>query len=194
MRKHSYYKGDIFSIITNGKDGGITDNFPRGWQSPVNHVLNDCLYQLTVKNKNLKHRIEHPYFSFYTVTEQELDHIITQLEEFQDKIIEISAPHKDNIDYLKNDVLLVKKIPVQYGYKIVIKGGIGTEDYIERRRHLNNYLYNLGNEIYRYNLNFPVDRYYYNNTYFYCTDDKIVTLLQLAYPDLIGKTFRVVKV
>ncbi len=195
VRRHIYYKGDIYNIITN-LSSDVVYTTPLSWQSPVNHNLNNCLYSLLLKNTNLKHRIEHPYLTFYTVTEQDLNNIVAELQKqkFIDYIIEICAPNKNNIDALKNDVILVKKIPSQYRVKVVIKGSIGSEEYTEKRRHLSNYLYNLGDEIYRHNLNLTKDRYYYNSTYFYCTDEKIVTLLKLTYPDLIGKTFRVVQV
>lgn len=188
IRRHIYYKGDA-SILSNLHIKTLD------WQ--IDYKLNNSIYKIILNKLGIKFRIESPNINFYLQTEQDLNYIISLFVKSKrtDHIIEICAPSKDNINVLDKDTIIVKKIPVRYQYKVTVKGGIGTDEYVRSRQRLSNYLYNLGTEVYSRNLNLISDvRYYYNSTYFYCTDDKIVLLLQLSYPDLIGKTFKVVKV
>lgn len=196
IRRHIYHKGDRSKIL-------IQKEFFTIYSSSVNYndqidfKLNNCIYKVIVNNPDLKFRIEHPYISLYLQTEQDMNSILSLLLKINkiELLSEICAPKKENVDDLANNTILVKKIPNRYKYKVVVKGGVGSEDYVQKRQGLSNYLYNLGNEVYCRNLSLVTDsRYYYNSTYFYCTDDKIILLLQLSYPELIGKTFRVVKV
>lgn len=194
IRRHVYYKGDLAKISLQKEFHTI---YSSNYNDKIDLTLNNCIYKIIVNNPNIKFRIEHPYISLYLQTEQDLDRIVSLILELNkiELLKEICAPNKITINDLADNTILVKKIPNRYQYKVVVKGGVGTDDYIQKRQGLSNYLYNLGNEVYCRNLNLVTDsKYYYNSTYFYCTDDKIILLLQLSYPDLIGKTFRVVKV
>ena len=199
IRRHIFVKGDI-AKLNFYQQIACSNSFPWNrnfYTVPVDYKLNNYLYNYIINNPGVKYRIEHPYISFYTETETELQDILTYFKIYGSKIFEVSSPKDNTIELLKKNVILVKKINEKYKFKFLINGGVRTKETTEQRQSLMSYLYNLGDEIYPTNkitMNMDSNNWYYNSTYFYCTDEKILLLLKLAYPNLIGKTFQVVRV
>lgn len=203
MRAHVFYKGDMRKIMIREQrllETGIPNLWNSTWASThkIDHNINHFLYKKIKLGKFSKYRIEFPHANIYLETENELNNLISDLIEttFLKNVKEISLPNEANKDIIADDVVLVKKIDSKYKFKVVINAGSNTADYALQRQNLMSYLYSLGDEIYKLNLTNKASAvtYYYYPTYFYCTDEKILVFLKLAYPDLIGKTFKVIKV
>lgn len=203
MRAHVFYKGDMRKIIIREQrllETGIPNLWNNTWAQAhkIDHNINHFLYKKIKLGKFPKYRIEFPYINIYLETQDELNNLVKDLIEtsFFKNTYEISLPDEANKDKIKDDVVIVKKIDSRYKFKVIINGGSNSGDYALQRQNLMSYLYSLGDEIYKLNLTNKTNAvtYWHYPTYFYCSDEKILVFLQLAYPNLIGKTFKVIKV
>lgn len=205
IKTHIFYKGDMRKIRIREQrllQTGIPNLWDTTWAKnyKIDHNINTFVYKKIKFGIFTKYRVEFPFINIYFEQETDLNNFLEAIidAKFFNSANEISYPNTAIKDLLRDDVVVVKKIDSKYKFKVVINGGLKTDDYLEQRRNLLSYLYDLGDEVYKLNLTESSNIYrsymYYHPTHFYCTDEKILVFLKLAYPDLIGKTFKVVKV
>lgn len=206
IRSHIAFKGDMNKILIREKrllETGIPNLWNDTWSKnyyKTDHNVNNLIYKKIRLNKFPKFRVEFPFINLYFELKEDMVSFIDDMDaaSFSNFLHEISLPNQQTENLLTEDTIIVKRIDEKYKFKVTINGGVITKNQFEQRQNLLSYLYSLGDQIYK--ANFSSTRslssynYYYSPTYFYCTDEKILVFLQLAYPGLIGKTFKVVKV
>lgn len=197
IRTHVYLKGDIYRIkafFTRQKTL-FQENYLGYNYYDYNLKFNNFIYKRYLESKEIKFRIENPYISLYLNDITDLEQILKVLDtnNYIAYAKEISLPSIKNIQDIIDGKIIVKRIPEEYKFKVIIKGGIYTDDTVQRRENIYNYLYSLGEEVLVPRSFMHSNRYQLSQSYFYCKDEKVVLFVHLMAPELLGKTFSVVK-
>ena len=133
----------------------------------------------------IKFRVDEPFITLYASTEQELLDFARELPgENSDKIELISAPTSDQAKALLESGAIITNNPREYAFKVTLRDGRYTT---ETKTTLLNYLLSLGTDVelpkasktHLSRLNWMY------NVYFYCNDDRIVTMLNLMAPNIV---------
>ena len=143
-------------------------------------------------NKSVKIRVEEPYISLYSNSDQQLYDIVEK--NYPERLTEVHLAVNDKAKdiLLKGEILAGKD--EQYSYKIFLRST--TFESISTKHALLDYFYNLDDLVklpkqIKNQLN--ESNTYFSGGYFYSKDDSIVTFLHLFCPDLIASIFKLTK-
>jgi hypothetical protein len=139
------------------------------------------------KSQDLKFRIEGQTFNIYSNSEEFLHDLAkTRLKLFTKKIISISLIKSDDIKQLLEQGFTVVKRDPDYTYQIKLKEGFQK---INEREGLATYLKNLGSDVKLSTLMFDrlkANTKYFSGGYVYLNDPRLIDMLKLVAPNLIG--------
>lgn len=143
------------------------------------------LYQQ--KNENLKFRIEHNTFNIYSDSEEFLyDLACTELKPWYRHLMSVSLVESaDDLKLLEQGFTIVKKEP-SYAFRVKIREGFFKD---AERQGLALYLKNLGEEIRITKLmlsRLTGNTKYFGGGYVYVSDPRLIDMLKLVAPSLIG--------
>ena len=143
------------------------------------------LYQQ--KNETLKFRIEHNTFNIYSDSEEFLYNLArTELKRWSYYLMVVSLVESaDDLKLLDQGFTIVKKEP-SYAFRVKIREGFFKET---ERQGLALYLKNLGEEIRITKLmlsRLMGNGKYFGGGYVYVSDPRLIDMLKLVAPSLIG--------
>lgn len=141
----------------------------------------------------LKFRIESDQLSIYSNHENYLYKLAsTDLGAWQSNILSISLIENDQDRLLLDQGYIISSRPQSHPYKIKIKE---TFDFDDDRQGLETYLQNLGNnvKVTKYMLErLSLKHKYFPGGYIYVNDHRLVDMLRLVSPNLIGSVQQLV--
>jgi hypothetical protein len=149
--------------------------------------ITDFYFLYQTKSKDLKFRIERNTFSIYSNSENFLyDLASTKLNQWKDQIINISLVESPKSLDLLNQGFTIVKTELEYQYRIKLREGFQK---LSERKGLATYLGNLGDEV-RCN-KLILDRLIYDTKYFaggyiYLKDPRLIDMLKMVAPSVIG--------
>jgi len=201
VRTYLYFRNKSnFSIESTKKyfDTNFKYGVVRLQKSTIHYPQLESLYALS-KQLDCKTRVEGVWISFYSSSQDKLFLIAREMENLNlsARVTKFFSPRPELIKNFLNGEILVKNIPENYQYKIVLTPFKACLD-INIRQQIADYLVNIGDKVV-YNRNFLsylIGRKYPSASKlgFYAEDDKIYTFLKLMAPDIVDGIFKLVRV
>jgi hypothetical protein len=188
-------------IISWIKDGSQIDEKVKAWNERIkkstNLWYNDApvkkdqiidfynLYQ--TKSSNLKFRIERNTFNIYSNSENFLyDLAVNQLKNWNRQLISVSLIESPKSLELLNQGFTIVKTEPDYPYRVKLREGFQK---ISERRGLAIYLVGLGREIKCKSVlldRLNNDTKYFAGGYIYLSDPRLIDMLKMVAPSVIG--------
>jgi hypothetical protein len=139
------------------------------------------------KSSDIKFRIEGCTFNMYSNSEQLLYQLASvELEPWKKSLVSISLVESDSARELLEKGMTIVKTKPEYIYRVKLKEGFQKTS---ERTGLAVYLHNLGKDIRLSELMFDrlkADTKYFSGGYVYLNDPRLIDMLKLVAPNLIG--------
>lgn len=139
------------------------------------------------KNENLKFRIEGNTFNLYSTDDDILYKIATNtLKEWKKSLISVSVVESDSARELLEKGLTIVKTKPDYAYRVKLREGFQK---LNEKVGLATYLRNLGKDVRLSELMFDrlqANTKYFSGGYVYLNDPRLIDMLKLVAPNIIG--------
>lgn len=145
------------------------------------------IYKGDHRPRRVRFRIEADVLSIYSDSEDFLYNLATnELSAWSKCAVSFSMPENDNVQALLDQGYVIVNKPQTHIYKIKLRETFGRN---VERKHLGNYLQSLGNDVKvtKYILEHLFREHkYFPAGYIYVNDLRIVDMLRLVSPNLVG--------